>query len=84
MGATTFWLLEQERKRRIELANDKEIASQKASPVENVSEDREAEPVHEIEYEALPDEELKQIAKERGIPGYFNMKRETLLEKLKG
>lgn len=29
-------------------------------------------------------DQLKQQAKEKGIAGYYNMKRETLLEKLKG
>nr|WGD74460.1 hypothetical protein P5668_11760 [Bacillus subtilis] len=37
-----------------------------------------------IDFETLSDDQLKEIAKDRGIPGYFNMKRDTLLTKLKG
>lgn len=64
MGATTFWLLEQELKRR---ADTEKSAAQE-----------------ELSYEDMTVEQLKQEAKEKGIAGYYNMKRETLLEKLKG
>ncbi|MCM3046663.1 MULTISPECIES: Rho termination factor N-terminal domain-containing protein [Bacillus] len=63
MGATTFWLLEQELKRRAKIE-------------ENAQDD--------LSYEEMTVEQLKQEAKEKGIAGYYNMKRETLLEKLKG
>ncbi|MGV7012087.1 hypothetical protein [Bacillus velezensis] len=63
MGATTFWLLEQELKRR---ANIDKAAQEKLS------------------YDEMTVEQLKQAAKDKGISGYYNMKRETLLEKLKG
>ncbi|MFH6684024.1 Rho termination factor N-terminal domain-containing protein [Bacillus amyloliquefaciens] len=63
MGATTFWLLEQELKRR---ANLDKAAQEKLS------------------YDEMTVEQLKQVAKDKGISGYYNMKRETLLEKLKG
>ncbi|AEB62171.1 MULTISPECIES: Rho termination factor N-terminal domain-containing protein [Bacillus] len=63
MGATTFWLLEQELKRR---ANIDKAAQEKLS------------------YDEMTVEQLKQVAKDKGISGYYNMKRETLLEKLKG
>ncbi|MFP3419771.1 hypothetical protein R0K30_09655 [Bacillus sp. SIMBA_154] len=63
MGATTFWLLEQELKRRAKIE-------------ENAQDD--------LSYEEMTVEQLKQEAKDKGIAGYYNMKRETLLEKLKG
>ncbi|WP_144456816.1 hypothetical protein [Bacillus pumilus] len=64
MGATTFWLLEQELKRR---ADTEKSAAQE-----------------ELSFEEMTVEQLKQEAKDKGIAGYYNMKRETLLEKLKG
>ncbi|MFS0655709.1 hypothetical protein [Bacillus sp. 179-C3.3 HS] len=63
MGATTFWLLEQELKRRANIEKDVQ---------------------DELSYEEMTVEQLKQEAKDKGIAGYYNMKRETLLEKLKG
>ncbi|MEW4192212.1 Rho termination factor N-terminal domain-containing protein [Bacillus altitudinis] len=63
MGATTFWLLEQELKRRAKIEEDAQ---------------------DDLSYEEMTVEQLKQEAKEKGIAGYYNMKRETLLEKLKG
>ncbi|MCW4359037.1 hypothetical protein K3L72_14760 [Bacillus altitudinis] len=63
MGATTFWLLEQELKRRAKIEKDGQ---------------------DEFSYEEMTVEQLKQEAKDKGIAGYYNMKRETLLEKLKG
>lgn len=63
MGATTFWLLEQELKRR--------------AKIEEGAQD-------DLSYEEMTVEQLKQEAKDKGIAGYYNMKRETLLEKLKG
>ncbi|MCY7581486.1 MULTISPECIES: Rho termination factor N-terminal domain-containing protein [Bacillus] len=63
MGATTFWLLEQELKRRAKIEEDAQ---------------------DELSYEEMTVEQLKQEAKDKGIAGYYNMKRETLLEKLKG
>ncbi|MBL4987287.1 Rho termination factor N-terminal domain-containing protein [Bacillus safensis] len=65
MGATTFWLLEQELKRR------------KADMEKSAAQD-------DLSYEEMTVEQLKQEAKDKGIAGYYNMKRETLLEKLKG
>lgn len=38
----------------------------------------------ELFYDEMTVEQLKQEAKDKGIAGYYNMKRETLLEKLKG
>lgn len=38
----------------------------------------------EMNYGSMSLDQLKQKAKEKGIPGYFNMKRDTLLTKLKG
>lgn len=64
MGATTFWLLEQELKKRADM--EKSAAQE------------------ELSYEDMTVEQLKQEAKDKGIAGYYNMKRETLLEKLKG
>ncbi|MED0852425.1 Rho termination factor N-terminal domain-containing protein [Bacillus altitudinis] len=63
MGATTFWLLEQELKRRAKIEKDAQ---------------------DDLSYEEMTVEQLKQKAKDKGITGYYNMKRETLLEKLKG
>lgn len=63
MGATTFWLLEQELKRRAKIEEDAQDG---------------------LSYEEMNVEQLKQEAKDKGIAGYYNMKRETLLEKLKG
>ncbi|CAF1852231.1 Rho termination factor N-terminal domain-containing protein [Bacillus subtilis] len=63
MGATTFWLLEQELKRRADIENSAQ---------------------EELSYEEMTVEQLKQEAKDKGIAGYYNMKRETLIEKLKG
>ncbi|AWI35734.1 hypothetical protein BA81_14097 [Bacillus safensis FO-36b] len=63
MGATTFWLLEQELKRRAKIEKDAQ---------------------DDLSYEEMTVEQLKQEAKDKGIAGYYNMKRETLLEKLKG
>ncbi|MBV5114210.1 MULTISPECIES: Rho termination factor N-terminal domain-containing protein [Bacillus] len=63
MGATTFWLLEQELKRRAKIEEDAQ---------------------DDLSYEEMTVEQLKQEAKDKGIAGYYNMKRETLLEKLKG
>lgn len=37
-----------------------------------------------LSYDEMTVEQLKQVAKDKGISGYYNMKRETLLEKLKG
>ncbi|MBT2634544.1 hypothetical protein QFW94_15885 [Bacillus velezensis] len=37
-----------------------------------------------MDYDKMTLDELKRKAKEQEIPGYFNMKRETLLTKLKG
>ncbi|MEG7378916.1 hypothetical protein V5785_06135 [Bacillus subtilis] len=71
MGATTFWLLEQELKAR--------KAVQQTAESTDKQEGQES-----IDFETLSDDQLKEIAKDRGIPGYFNMKRDTLLIKLKG
>lgn len=40
--------------------------------------------MNKMNYESMSLEQLKQQAKDKGIAGYYNMKRETLLEKLKG
>ncbi|AVM23268.1 hypothetical protein [Bacillus pumilus] len=63
MGATTFWLLEQDLKRRAKIEKDAQ---------------------DDLSYEEMTVEQLKQKAKDKGIAGYYNMKREKLLEKLKG
>ncbi|MFJ5794461.1 Rho termination factor N-terminal domain-containing protein [Bacillus atrophaeus] len=36
------------------------------------------------DYDKMTLDELKEKAKEQGVTGYYNMKRETLLTKLKG
>jgi len=64
MGATTFYLLEQEMKEREK--------NKKAKENKN------------IDYEDMTVKELRKIAKEKGINGYYNMKKDELIEALKG
>lgn len=64
MGATTFYLLEQEKK--------------KNNKIENIKKEK------VVDYETMTVKELKELAKEKEIDGYYNMKKEELIKALKG
>ena len=46
-------------------------------------EEEEAEPEAEVDYSTLSVAELRKVAKEKGIQGYANMNKETLVEVIK-
>ena len=54
----------------------------KEEPKEEVQEEPAEETGEESELEGKTDDELREIAKEKGIKGFAIMKRETLIEKL--
>lgn len=60
-----------------------EIEAEAIEPEEEEIEEEEAEPEAEVDYSTLSVAELRKVAKEKGIQGYANMNKETLVEVIK-